>query len=575
MLFSENLIFFIILKLDSISNSYDIKGHIFEFNSFYSKNLFNSNKVLLDGIKKNLKRENIMNITEKEDIFDEIFNLNFLDDIKDKKESNIIKLKENDTNVIQYILFSFCEYIFENNYNNLKSDEIGKYLRFPYILSNDYPNYLLLQDLLINNKDNEDYLLIILLIVYIHINSLKKIEMNICQIFGDENKTEKFIDVLMEISIKNKNLENICLIIILKILTISNLNISILEKIIDLISPNNEHLDEDFLIDKKDVLNELYNYCLFSKTNILNILSSKKLYEFNNKLIKVFFKENNNLYFNQILSSFKYYFKYLFSYILKNNQYHEMYCNITNLIFKLSKDYLNKYNSLNEKFEIRFLKFCLNSSFYNELPNYFSLLNWNDLFEIIKKLSEIKSQNDNNTENKYDIIFDNFSFSNEQPKYLLFSLPNSDKSSLYIEEFMVQKEILKNKNTLVLGVIEEITNSQEIYKIEYINHEKQFTYSNIIINDLDIKDGIKIRFNPEANNFFVKVRISNYKFFNEKIVPLLKPCIELFNKILKKLSFYLGYDDKITNLFNTRLFSLGIPKNKNKDKNNSDLKLFE
>ena len=213
------------------------------------------------------------------------------------------------------IFFFCCEYIFENNYNNLKSDEIGKYLRFPYILSNDYPNYLLLQDLLINNKDNEDYLLIILLIVYIHINSLKKIEMNICQIFGDENKTEKFIDVLMDISIKNKKLENICLIIILKILTISNLNVSILEKIIDLISPNNEQLDEDFLIDKKDVLNELYNYCLFSKTNILNILSSKKLYEFNNKLIKVFFKENNNLYFNQILSSFKYYFKYLFSYI--------------------------------------------------------------------------------------------------------------------------------------------------------------------------------------------------------------------------------------------------------------------
>ena len=101
----ENLIFFIILKLDSISNSYDIKEHIFEFNSFYSKNLFNSNKTLLDGIKKNLKRENIMNITEKEDIFDEIFNLNFLDDIKNKKESNIIKLKENDTNIIQYILF--------------------------------------------------------------------------------------------------------------------------------------------------------------------------------------------------------------------------------------------------------------------------------------------------------------------------------------------------------------------------------------------------------------------------------------------------------------------------------------
>ena len=172
-----------------------------------------------------------------------------------------------------------------------------------------------------------------------------------------------------------------------------------------------------------------------------------------------------------------------------------------------------------------FLKFCLNSFFYNELPNYFTLLNWNDLFEIIKKLSEIKSQNDNNTENKYDIIFDNFSFSNEQPKYLLFSLPNSDKSSLYIEEFIVQKEILKNKNTLVLGVIEEITNSQEIYKIEYINHEKQFTYSNVIINDLDIKDGIKIRFNPEANNFFVKVRISNYKFFNEKIDPLLKPVL--------------------------------------------------
>ena len=41
------------------------------------------------------------------------------------------------------------------------------------------------------------------------------------------------------------------------------------------------------------------------------------------------------------------------------------------------------------------------------------------------------------------------------------------------------------------------------------------------------------------------------------------------------MSFNLGYDDKITNLFNTRLFSLGIPKNKNKDKNNSDLKLFE
>ena len=72
---------------------------------------------------------------------------------------------------------------------------------------------------------------------------------------------------------------------------------------------------------------------------------------------------------------------------------------------------------------------------------------------------------------KINMIFDNFSFSNEQPKYLLFSLPNSDKSSLYIEEFMVQKEILKNKNTLVLGVIEEITNSQEIYKIKYINHE--------------------------------------------------------------------------------------------------------
>ena len=41
------------------------------------------------------------------------------------------------------------------------------------------------------------------------------------------------------------------------------------------------------------------------------------------------------------------------------------------------------------------------------------------------------------------------------------------------------------------------------------------------------------------------------------------------------MSFYLGYDDKITDLFNIRLFSLGIQKNKNKDKNNSDLKLFE
>ena len=41
------------------------------------------------------------------------------------------------------------------------------------------------------------------------------------------------------------------------------------------------------------------------------------------------------------------------------------------------------------------------------------------------------------------------------------------------------------------------------------------------------------------------------------------------------MPFYLGYDDKITNLFNIRLFSLGIPKNKNKDKINYDLKSFE
>ena len=572
----QNTIFYLILKKDSLSDVYELKEHVYETNCFYSMDLFNSNKILLNSINKNLKKENIIHITEKEDIFDEIFNLNSLDEIKNQKDKDN-KIKENDTNIVEYILFSLCEYIFENNYDNFKGDDIGKYIRYPFILSNDYPNYLLLEELLKNNEKNEEFLLVILLLIHIHVNALKKIEMNICQIFGDESKTENFINILMNIAKNNTKLEHICLIIALKILTISNLNVKLLENIIDFITFNHNNIDDDFLINKKEVLKELFNYCQFSKSNTHNILNSKKLYEFNNKLIKVFFTNNNCLLFNDFISSFKHYFKYLYSYIISNNEYYDLFSKITNQVLKLSKDYINN-NNLNElNFKIPLIKFCLNTSliYYKDLPNIFSLINWNDLFELIKQLSNIKEKNDIKPEDKYDIIFDNLSFSNEQSKYLLFSLPNFENSSLYIEEFIVQKEKIKKKNISILGVIEAVNNSKEIYRIDYFIHQKQFSYSNLIINNLNYKDGIKIRFNSEANNFFIKIRLSNYKFFNEIIDPILNPCIELFNNILKKFSFYLGEDDKITNLFNTRLFSLGVPKNKNEENKNNDLKLFE
>ncbi len=573
----QNKIFYFFLKKDSLSDVYELKEHVYETNCYYSMNIFNSNKILLNAINKNLKRENIIHITEKEDIFDEIFNLNSLDEIKNKKDNENNQIKENDTNIVEYILFSLCEYIFENNYDNIKGDDIGKYIRYPFILSNDYPNYLLLEDLLKNNEKNEEFLYIILLLVHIHINALKKIEMNICQIVGNENKTENFINILMNIAKNNTKFENICLIIVLKILTISNLNIKLLENIIDFITNKQKNIDDDFVINKKDVLKELFDYSQFCKTNTINILNSKKLYEFNNKLIEVFFKNNNNLLFNDIFSSFKNNFKYLYSYIISNNEYHDLFSNITNKVLKLSKDYINNNNLNDVKFKIPFIQFCLNTSliYYKDLPNIFSLINWNDLFELIKILSNIKEKNDIKPEDKYDIIFDNFSFSNEQSKYLLFSLPNVENSCLYIEQFIVQKEKIKNKNILCLGVIEEVNNSNEIHKIDYFIHQKKFSYSKLIINNINYKDGIKIRFNSEANNFFIKIRLSNYKFFNEKIDPILKPCIELFNNILKKFSFYLGEDDKIINLFNTRLFSQGVPKNKNEENKNTDLKLFE
>ena len=82
------------------------------------------------------------------------------------------------------------------------------------------------------------------------------------------------------------------------------------------------------------------------------------------------------------------------------------------------------------------------------------------------------------------------------------------------------------------------------------NNENIFSFENMVANNkveiiytkfenVDIINNTNIvRLYPQSLNYLIKMRISNYLFYNEDIDLLINPITELMNKILKKFAFY-------------------------------------
>jgi hypothetical protein len=348
-----------------------------------------------------------------------------------------------------------------------------------------------------------------------------------------------------------------------------------------------------------EVIEDSNNLFSKSKLNFDNI-STK-----NSNLEKIF----NSLY---VSCYEKYHSPYDTSDQVNKQIYSSTLDRINQIIFSYSKDLLLKLTSLKQedldkyfKREIitfissksltfKLLFFIISYCNIIDLDNQFVLKNWSYIVEIVKLISSLK-ESPELEENllpsqKLDIIIDNNQFEDLSSEKKIFHLKLNDcKEKKNYQNLYVQFYVLAPSN---LEEVKEIAtiNSPDGQKVLHVLKTHLFSKldgpisktQNSILENIEMSSGIQIKLNTlnkaeEKNKIFYKIRISNYKFFDNPIDFYLNPCIYLMNKILKKINFYenlemksLSISKELIELYNTRLFSSGIHESESENCKNDD-----
>ena len=617
----NNRLLFIILISTENKQFKEIKENIYDINDnndiYNSNNIFIKNKQMYNLIGKNLNKEESSNnnnlINNNLDIFGEVFQtfeeIDNNNDIYNNNSINQINENLTDLSISNYILSYLCKLIIENNElkeindiqqknKNKQKDnliEYTKYLKRPHTINIDHPTIKYIQDLLelnfntVDNLNNQFNIYCLLLILNSHLNYLLALRLNALFVFGNEENITSLINLLLKIS-KNKDNEIMASSIIIKILSITeNYNKTKVDKIFNELLFPIKFMQEP---KKLQCYLELFNYSNYSKENSLNLININSGYKFILELTKELISNEKdidistiNYFFNEFLS----FYNNLLSFIFLNTNEKQMSQLINDLLL-LIRDNITIDKILNPKILSPLLHslivYCLIN---NEiLPNYFYLQNWSFLYDILEIIQNLRFSNENNInfQQKKDFILDTFNFSAEFPgnKAKDFIFGNKDEKSNNKEDGDINTSSDKKNESIFIEILcimknenhyNKKSNSKSILEITKNNSEDLLSLENDLyfnkvrliykeINDINLlNSNIKIRLYPQSLNYLIKVRIANYKFYDEKFDTLLNPITELFNKMLNKLAFYYtNKENEMFNLFNTRLFSHGYSNNK-------------
>ena len=496
--------------------------------------------------------------------------------------------------------------------------QIIKFLKRPYTINIDYPTIKLIEDLIIsfsenNEKENINIFCLLFILDY-HLTFLSSLKINSKFLFGNIKNIENLISLLKNICDKNKDYKIFCHSLLIKILIITEdypqekLNLLLKEILFPI----------DFIGTPESLsfYENVFLYGNYSKINMKTLITTESSNKFIIDLIDLMLKNENEInisYINEFFTEFILFYNNMISYLLVNIN-GITFSNFVNKILNLLSKNLTEEKIKTQKILKPLLYYlinqCLNN--YKLLPNDFYLQNWSYIYNIlffIQKLRNKNSPKDNScpdSSNKKDFILDTFNFSAEFPnnKYKEFifgklsyeqSFEEENKKNEIKEGAKSNEDIKtnsintnspngKNKNTIYIQLLcinksqsqyTKKSNNNNILDITNLaNNESIFIFENIISNnkveiinkkfeDIDvINNSIKIRLYPQSLNYLIKLRVSNYLFYNEELDILINPMTELMNKILKKFAFYYtNEENEIFNLFHTRLFSKGFSNN--------------
>ena len=458
-----------------------------------------------------------------------------------------------------------------------------------------------------NIKEENLNIFCLLLILDHHLEYLSSLKINSKFLFGNIKNLEILISLLKKIINKNKDYQNICFSLLIKILSITedypNDKLNLLFK--EILFPIN-------FIDNPEKLLfyiEVFKYANYSKNNMKTLITNESSKQFILDLIDTLLINENiiNLsYISEFFNEFILFYNNIISYILVNIN-GTTFSNFVNVLLNLYNKNLNEEKIKNPKILkpliYHLITQCLNN--YKLLPNDFYLQNWSYIYDILFALQKIRNNItldnhlDKDLNNKKDFILDTFNFSSDFPgnkyKEIFFGKLSYDQSledeennkkkenenniintntnekkpdgnNIYMQLICISKSQNQfNKKTSTNSIIEIINmnNNENIFSLENIlcNNKVEIIYNKIENVDI-INNSIKIRLYPQSLNYLIKMRISNYLFYNEDIDILVNPLTELMNKILKKFAFYYtNEENEIFNLFHTRLFSKGVSNN--------------
>ena len=199
---------------------------------------------------------------------------------------------------------------------------------------------------------------------------------------------------------------------------------------------------------------------------------------------------------------------------------------------------------------------------------------------------------------KIDIIIDNLQFEDKENnnRSVILNLSQTFKDENSINLYLDHKILSSlTDNEIKLIVVDYTDSSGSEKSTEIAVNEKVFktsngeNYSYQEIKGVDPKTSLKIKIlnivsksKENETKVLFKVRISNYKFYNETIDTFLNPTINLFHKILRNMLFYENdlhkntVSQELLLLYTTRIFSGGIYQSEQDDLSliNSDYKTF-
>ena len=480
---------------------------------------------------------------------------------------------------------------------------IIKYLKRPFIINIDFPTIKSIEDLIEFNleisKSADEANLNIFCLLFIldnHLSYLNSLKINSKFLLGNLKNIEALINLLSKIYGKNKEFKNICSSLIIKILTITE--DYPVEKINSLFKEILYPID--FIENQENLYLylQLFRFANYSKMNMKLIFSNEISYKFIFELIDSLLTNEKSINISSIsefFNEFILFYNNIISFSLSQIngiKFSKFINNILSICLKnLSEEKITSPKIL-QPLLYNFSVQCLNN--YKLLPKDFYLQNWSYIYDILYQLQNIRNtdfskiKTDSDLFNKKDFILDTFNFSsdfqNNKPKEYFFGKLNLDQEkenkdeneikeidtkdkAIYISLLLItkaQSQNTKNTGTNAIMEIMNVNNCNEvIYSVENILSSNKVEIVNKKIEGIDIsKNSIKIKLYPQSQNYLIKMRISNYQFYNEKLDILINPFTELMNKILNKFSFYYNNEEnEIFNLFHTRLFSRGFANN--------------